>query len=75
MQKLCSCCSQPAQYSWNCLLSSVGISARIQQCSRAVLFCNDCLRVLCECEFWGTDELREAVNNVYTALNSYSKEK
>jgi hypothetical protein len=37
MAKLCSCCSMPAQYSLALLLSTVGISKRIQKCSPVVL--------------------------------------
>jgi hypothetical protein len=69
MLKLCSCCSRPAQYSLGCVLSSVGISQRVQKRSRVVLFCDDCLRELCDSEHWGTEELRNAVNSAYTTLN------
>jgi len=48
MLKLCSNCSQLAQFSLNAIVSTVGVSARLQKSSQAVLFCNDCLQKLCE---------------------------
>ena len=68
MKKLCSCCSQPAQYSLALVLSTVGLSKRRQKCSPVVLFCDDCLSELCESECWGSSALRQAVNSAYTAL-------
>ena len=46
--------------------STVGVSARLQKSSPAVLFCNDCLRDLCErlC----STAFCEAVNSAYTTL-------
>jgi hypothetical protein len=73
MLKLCSCCSQPAQYSLGCVLSSVGISRRVQKCSRVVLFCDACLQALCASELMSSAELRKAVNNAYTQLNLRSR--
>jgi hypothetical protein len=69
MQKSCSYCSQPAQYSLVVVLSSVGTSPRFQKCSPAVSFCGDCTREIAETECLCTTELRKAVNNAYTALN------
>ena len=68
MMKSCSNCSQPAQYSFTVLLSTVGVSSREQQSSRVVLFCNDCLQELCESVCWGSEDVQRAVNNAYTAL-------
>lgn len=68
MLKSCSYCSQPAQYSLTVLLSTVGVSSREQQSSRVVLFCDDCLRELCESECWGTEDVQKAVNKAYTTL-------
>ena len=67
MQKSCSNCSQPAQFSLVAIVSSVGVSGRLQKSSPAVLFCNHCLQELCDrlC----SNELCEAVNNAYTTLN------
>lgn len=67
MQKSCSNCSQPAQFSLVAIVSSVGVSGRLQKSSPAVLFCNDCLQELCErlC----SNAVCEAVNSAYTTLN------
>jgi hypothetical protein len=67
MQKLCSNCSGAAQFSVLGVVSTVGISGRLQQSSAAVLFCNDCLRELCV--RLGSDALSDAVNNAYTTLH------
>src|SRR5215467_6302370 len=42
MQKICRKCSGPAQFSVISVISTVGVSGRLQQSSPAVLFCNDC---------------------------------
>lgn len=68
MMKICNHCSQSAQYSFTVLLSTVGISAREQQSSRVVLFCDECLQELCESEYWGTADVQKAVNKAYTTL-------
>ena len=67
MQKSCSNCQQAVEYSLVIILSSVGVSPRVQKSSRAVSFCADCLQELSErlC----SDDLRKAVNNAYTELN------
>jgi hypothetical protein len=67
MHKLCSNCSQMAAYSFMSVVSTIGFSPRLQKCTLVVLFCDDCLRELCECLC--TEDLRKAVNNAYTALN------
>ena len=66
MQKRCSNCAEEAQYSINIIVSSVGVSPRVQKASAAVLFCNDCRREFFErlC----SDEMRIAVNNAYTSV-------
>lgn len=67
MQKLCSNCSEPVQCSIVIVISSVGVSPRVQRYSAAVLFCENCLREVNErlC----SDKLREAVNSALTELN------
>ena len=66
MQKFCSNCSEAAQYSIIVIVSSVGVSPRVQKASLAVLFCNDCLREFSErlC----SDDMQNAVNNAYTSV-------
>ena len=67
MQKLCSNCSEPAQFSVVAIISSVGVSGRLQKSSPAVLLCDDCLRDLCE--HLHSTGLRKAVNSADTTLN------
>jgi hypothetical protein len=69
MIKKCSCCPQPADFSVVSIVSSVGVSKRLQKCSPAVLFCASCLQKRLKREHRGSDKLREAVNSAYTALN------
>jgi hypothetical protein len=73
MHKLCSKCSQPAQFSGVAIISTIGLSARLQKSSPAVLFCDDCLRELCDrlC----SKEFCEAVNSAYTTLNQLLRER
>jgi hypothetical protein len=72
MLKVCICCTRPAQYSLALVLSTVGISRRMQQCSKVMLFCDRCFQKLCKSEHYASNELRERVNSVYTALNQRS---
>jgi hypothetical protein len=68
MMKLCSYCAHPAEYSLVSVVSSIGISKRLQKCSPAVLFCAECLQKLLKGELRSTDKLLEAVNTAYTAV-------
>jgi hypothetical protein len=72
MQKTCSNCEHTAQYSIVVIASSVGVSPRVQKSSPAVLFCDMCLRELCECLC--SDDLNKAVNSAYTAIKKLSHE-
>ena len=67
MQKICSKCSKPAQYSVVAIISTVGVSTRLQKSSPAVLFCEACMRKLCE--RLHSNEFCKAVNSAYTTLN------
>jgi hypothetical protein len=67
MQKVCSSCSGPVQYSIVIVISSVGVSPRVQRYSAAVLFCERCFREVNE--RLGSDQLRKSVNSVLTELN------
>ena len=67
MQKSCSQCLKEAQYSVVAIISSVGVSARLQKSSSVVLFCDDCMHMLCE-RLYST-HLCKAVNSAYTTLN------
>lgn len=66
MQKLCSECSQPAKFSIVGILSTLGLRQRVQQSSRALLFCDDCLRNFCE-HLQSSTQL-QCVNAMYTSL-------
>jgi hypothetical protein len=67
MEKLCSKCSEPVQYSIVIVISSVGVSPRVQRYSAAVLFCEHCFREVNE--RLHSDKLRESVNSALTELN------
>ena len=73
MNKVCACCLNPAEYSVVSIVSSVGITPRVQKCSDVVLFCASCLRKFFEGKQSGTERLRKAVNRAYTRLNRYSE--
>src|SRR5579884_1155211 len=76
MAKSCSCCSQPAEYSLALILSTVGVSPRIQRCSPVVLFCKSCIHALAteEC-WWGSISLFNALQRAYTATKQRSGER
>ena len=73
MQKTCSNCSAAAQFSLIAIISSVGVSGRLQKSSPAVLFCNSCLEEVCErlC----SHELCRSVSGALTALNQRLRER
>ena len=73
MAKSCSCCSQPADYSLALIVSTVGVSPRIQRCSSVVLFCKSCIHALAteEC-WWGSTALFNALQHAYTAIKEDS---
>src|ERR1700746_375073 len=73
MQKTCSVCAKPAQFSIVAIVSTLGVSKRLQKSSPAVLFCEDCVRKLCE--HLHSNELSKAVNSAYTALNQRLRER
>jgi hypothetical protein len=66
MQKLCSNCSAPAQFSVVAVISTVGVSGRLQKASSAVLFCDACVKELGD--GLGSGPLSNAVNSAYTAV-------
>ena len=75
MTKSCSCCSQPAEYSLALIVSTVGVSPRMQRCSPVVLFCKSCIHVLAteEC-WWASAALCNALQRAYTATTQESSE-
>lgn len=66
MQKLCSICSQTAQFSINVIVSTVGVSQRLQQSSSAVLFCDACIQK--SSARLHSRTVQKVVNNAYTKL-------
>ena len=76
MTKSCSCCSRPAEYSLALVLSTVGVSPRMQRCSPVVLFCKSCIRALAteEC-WWGSGDLYNALQHAYTAIKEGSSDR
>ena len=73
MQKLCSNCSQPAQFSVVAIVSTVGVSKRLQQSSPAVLLCDACIQKSSDRLY--SSILRKAVNNAYTELKERLRER
>jgi hypothetical protein len=66
--RICSNCSEPVQYSIVIMISTVGVSPRVQKSSPAVLFCQQCFWELSErlC----SEKLRASVNGALTAVIS-----
>jgi hypothetical protein len=71
--KKCSNCGRPAVFSLVAIISTLGITKRLQQSSPAVAFCDSCLHELCDrlC----SDALSDGVNNAYTSLNLRLRER
>jgi hypothetical protein len=71
--KNCSNCGRPAVFSLNAIISTLGISQRLQESSAAVPFCDACLHELCGrlC----SDTLSDRVNNAYTSINRRLRER
>lgn len=70
--KTCSC-GQPALYSVASVISTLGVRPRRQQCSPAVLFCDSCIRELCDYAL--PPQLRIALEDAYTAINKPSPDR
>ena len=66
----CSCCGQTAQYSVASVISTKGVRPRRQRCSPAVVFCETCIRELCD--FAVSPLMQNALKSAYTAINSPS---
>jgi hypothetical protein len=73
MQKSCSRCSKAAQYSINVIVSTLGISRRLQQSSPALLLCDACIQK--ENDRVHASALRKLVNNAYTTLKERFQER
>lgn len=73
MQKSCSNCLNEAQFSLVAIISTVGVSGRMQKSSKVVLFCAACLQKFNErlC----AEAFCKAVNSTYTELSQQLKER
>jgi hypothetical protein len=73
MVRVCSNCQESVQYSIVVIMSTVGVSPRIQSYSTAVLFCERCFSELSDrlC----SDKLRAAVNTALTELNERMRDR
>jgi hypothetical protein len=71
--KNCSNCGRPAVFSLNAIISTLGISKRVQETSSAIPFCEPCLHELCDrlC----SDAFSDCVNNAFTTLNRRLRER
>ena len=71
--KKCSNCGRSAVFSVVAIISTVGITKRLQKSSAAVPFCDACLHELCDrlC----SDALSDCVNNAYTWVNLRLRER
>ena len=67
--KACHRCSRPAQYSLVVIVSTLGVSPRLQGCSAAILLCADCALTLHDTERCSASELHGAVNSAFTKLD------
>src|SRR5437588_9367260 len=72
--KSCRFGSGPAQFSLAAVISTVGVSPRLQKCSSIVLLCDSCIRELCNRLAPVSSELQRALKDAYTALNSAGSE-
>lgn len=66
----CSCCGQSAQYSVASVISTRGVRPRRQQCSPAVVFCESCIRELCDVAV--SPLMQDALKSAYTAIKNHS---
>ena len=71
--KRCSNCDRPALFSLVGIISTLGISKRLQKSSPAILFCDACLQELCQTIC--SDAFSDAVNRAYTELNQRLRER
>ncbi len=73
-QKICcDCAARPAQFSIVSIISTVGVSKRLQKSSRAVLFCDSCLQK--SCDHLHAIAFCKCVNEALTELNLRLRER
>ncbi len=68
MLRRCSNCQELADFSIGTIISSIDFSPRLQQSSKTVRFCQECLSELCNSEHIGSSDLSKAVNAALTKL-------
>ena len=66
--KQCRLCLAPARYSLAFVISTVGISPRLQQCSPVILLCDPCIHRLCQTSTLASFELQDKLKRAYTAI-------
>lgn len=60
--KSCDFCKRPADCSLVMVISTLGISPRIQQCSQSISLCKRCIQQFCESDVaQSSAKLREAL--------------
>lgn len=75
MTRLCNYCSRPAEFSIVTVVSSIGISKRLQKCSHALTLCDSCLQSLMKYDGARTRKLLQLVNNAYTDVSQRLSER
>jgi hypothetical protein len=67
--KSCDFCHRLADCSLVLVISTLGVSPRIQQCSESISLCKRCIQQLCDSDVaQSTSKLREVLKNAYTAI-------
>lgn len=66
--KCCRLCAAPARYSVACVISTLGIRPRIQQCSPVVLLCHSCIHAICSEETPAPFTLKDELRCAYTTI-------
>ena len=79
MQKQCKQCAENANLSLLLMLSTVGVSKRVQARPAVILLCTDCLTAclheLRESKLLSKNALLEAVNNALTTVQTALRER
>lgn len=67
--KSCDFCARRADCSLVLVISTLGVSPRIQQCSQSISLCKRCIQQFCESDVAQiTAQQREALRTAYTAI-------
>lgn len=67
--KPCDICERLADCSLVLVISTLGVSPRIQQCSESISICKRCIQQLCDSDAaQSASKLRGVLRNAYTAI-------